>query len=712
MLPPNRYRVLLVEDNPGDADLIALHLTEVPGYHFDLARVSSLQQARAALEATPFDAVLLDLHLPDSSGIATLRRLRTVRENVAYIVISSIAPIAMRGQMLREGAHEFIHKEDMSRLLVPTTLFAIERQRLHTEQRQIEKIAVANPDAMIVVDYRGVVQFVNAAALTLFGRNREDFVGELLGFSIAEGQTLEIEIVRNDGRRTAEMHIVDIMWDEQPACLASIRDITDRVRAEAEVRTLNAELEQRVIARTNALARSNAALQEEITQRKNLEDQIRREAARANALAGLARALAEAGRDLPILFDTITEHIAALFGDTCVLSLLSTNRQWTHIVAGQSPGTAHSTLSHTLLAKSLERADTGWSALVATTGEALHLTNVPIDEARAQLDPRCHPYLDSLDALNLLIVPLRMHDAPLGTIAVMRDGANQPYTHADHMFLQDLADRAGLAIENARLFAAAEQARAEAERANQAKSAFLMSMSHELRTPLNAILGYTGTMLMRLPGPLTTEQEKHLTIVQQSGKHLLTMINDLLDLAKIEAGKVNLRQEPVHCQESTATVIESLRPLAQQKGIALRLVCPSEPIIVSTDRRLLSQILLNLINNAVKFTDAGEVAVSLARQTNDQEPRAHGATDPSPVVSHSSLVVFAVRDTGIGIRREDHAQLFQEFGQIDSEAVRERGGSGLGLQISQRLAQLLGGQITFESEYSKGSTFVLTLKDI
>ncbi|MFL6353046.1 MAG: PAS domain-containing sensor histidine kinase [Bryobacteraceae bacterium] len=229
----------------------------------------------------------------------------------------------------------------------------------------------------------------------------------------------------------------------------------------------------------------------------------------------------------------------------------------------------------------------------------------------------------------------------------------------------------------------------ELEKANQAKDRFLASMSHELRTPLNAILGFTGTLLMRLPGPLTLDQEKQLRIVQTSGRHLLSLINDLLDLAKIQSGKLELRREPVNCREIVEEIAAYLRPMVEDKDLVICVNAPLRDLHLQTDRRALHQILLNLGNNAVKFTESGSVQLQVKEQLMGDVP----------------AVEFAVIDTGVGIRPEDQNKLFQAFSRLDASNELLHQGTGLGLYLSQKLAEMLAGQISFESEFGKGSTF-------
>ncbi|MFO7691725.1 MAG: ATP-binding protein, partial [Vicinamibacterales bacterium] len=234
-----------------------------------------------------------------------------------------------------------------------------------------------------------------------------------------------------------------------------------------------------------------------------------------------------------------------------------------------------------------------------------------------------------------------------------------------------------------------EIARDRAQESDRLKSAFLATMSHELRTPLNSIIGFTGILLQRLAGPLNDEQAHQLGMVQGSARHLLEVINDILDLSKIEAGELRVSREPFDLRAVLERVAAAVRPMAAEKGLALGVdVGPGAGIITSDERRV-EQVLLNLLDNAVKFTPAGSVTLT-ARFDN-------------------ASVTVAVADTGIGISRDDAATLFQPFRQIDSGLTSQHEGTGLGLPICRRLLTLLGGEIGVESEPGAGSVFTITL---
>ena len=257
--------------------------------------------------------------------------------------------------------------------------------------------------------------------------------------------------------------------------------------------------------------------------------------------------------------------------------------------------------------------------------------------------------------------------------------------------IRDITDRKSIE-------SALQEKNVELANAMQAKDRFLASMSHELRTPLNAIIGFTGTLLMKLPGPLNADQEKQLRTVQTGAKHLLALINDLLDLAKIESGKVDLKLVPTDCREVIDEVAASLRQHAESKGLEFTVAVPLG-LTVRTDRRALSQIVINLTNNAIKFTERGSVRLKAERR------------EESGSRTLEINVEISVADTGLGIRPEDQAKLFTAFSQVTSRTGQAQEGTGLGLHLSQKLAEALGGRIVLKSEYGRGSTFTLVLPE-
>ena len=246
-----------------------------------------------------------------------------------------------------------------------------------------------------------------------------------------------------------------------------------------------------------------------------------------------------------------------------------------------------------------------------------------------------------------------------------------------------------LAIQNARLFSEIEEKGRQLEIASRHKSQFLANISHELRTPLNAILGYTELILDGIYGEPTEKMDGVLRRVQANGKHLLGLINDVLDLSKIEAGQLTLSVADYSMTEVVQSVFTAVEPLATEKNLALKVeLLPGLPVGRGDERRI-AQVLLNLVGNAIKFTDAGEVAIKASAVNGSFE--------------------VAVSDTGPGVAPADQQKIFEEFHQADNSSTRKKGGSGLGLSISKRIVEMHGGRMWVESELNRGSKFSFAL---
>jgi signal transduction histidine kinase len=287
-----------------------------------------------------------------------------------------------------------------------------------------------------------------------------------------------------------------------------------------------------------------------------------------------------------------------------------------------------------------------------------------------------------------LLVPLVAPDGIIGALVVRRRAPGEFAKNTTDL-LQTFAAQSVLAIQNARLFSEIGEKGRQLEVASQHKSQFLANMSHELRTPLNAILGYTELILDNIYGDIPDKARATLERIQANGKHLLGLINDVLDLSKIEAGQLSLSLVDYSIKDVVHNVYGAVESLATSKNLALKVDLPKELPQAHGDERRLTQVLLNLVGNAIKFTDTGEVAIRTS-------------------VANGSFTV-AVRDTGPGIAEQDQAKIFEEFQQADSSTTKQKGGTGLGLAIAKRIIEMHGGRLWVESKVGEGATFSFTV---
>jgi len=280
--------------------------------------------------------------------------------------------------------------------------------------------------------------------------------------------------------------------------------------------------------------------------------------------------------------------------------------------------------------------------------------------------------------------PMLREGLAIGALTVTRKDPGA-LSEKELALLKTFADQAVIAIENARLFHEIQEKSAQLEAASHHKSQFLASMSHELRTPLNAILGFNEMIIDEVYGEVPPDVKQPLQHIQTSGKHLLRLINNVLDLAKIESGRMELALADYSVQDAVASVHSTLKPLAADKGLEFLATVPTDIPLAYGDSGRIAQCLMNLAGNSLKFTKSGKVEMSVAR--------------------HDGVLRYSVTDTGIGIAPEKIGSLFTEFKQTDATIASEYGGTGLGLSITKKFIEMHGGRIWVESEPGKGSSF-------
>lgn len=320
---------------------------------------------------------------------------------------------------------------------------------------------------------------------------------------------------------------------------------------------------------------------------------------------------------------------------------------------------------------------------VALEGRPIHVPDVFADPEYTWNEAR-----DIGDYRTDLGVPLLREGNTVGVLLLTRSMV-RPFTDKQVELLNTFADQAVIAIENVRLFDEIQETGRQLAIASQHKSQFLANMSHELRTPMNAVLGYTELILNGMYGEIPSKMQGVHERIQSNGRHLLGLINDVLDLSKIEAGQLTLSLADYSVSDAVSTVLAAVEALAAEKKLALKSELPRDLPVARGDERRIVQVLLNLVGNAIKFTDSGEVAVRVS-------------------AANDSLTI-SVKDTGPGIPAADHNKIFEEFQQADTLSTRRKGGTGLGLSIARRIIQMHGGTIQVASKVGEGSTFSVTL---
>lgn len=534
-------------------------------------------------------------------------------------------------------------------------------------EREIQKFKLGidrSDNAVFITDVEGMIQYANPAFETVYGFSHEETIGKT-------PRILKSGVIAD----TQYQHF----WDTLLGGGTVSGEIVNKTRDGRLI----------PIAGTNSPILDESgkiigflAVHQDITERKLSEETLKRRNDYLAASSEIGR-LVTSTLDLNTIFTRTVNLISERFGFYYAAIYIIEETGFNAILreATGEAGEKMKAQGYSIVV--------GSHSVIGKVAESMEPTLVNDTDLEPLYIP--NPYL--LDTRSEVAIPLRIGSRVVGVIDIQSMQVHA-FTQDDLSVLQSLADQVAVAIDNARSYELSQQLIKDLREVDQLKSQFLANMSHELRTPLNSIIGFSRVILKGIDGPVTDMQQQDLTAIYNSGQHLLGLINDILDLARIEAGKMELNFEEVPLIDMATSVMSTAKGLVKEKPIQLVQRIPQDIPTVRGDTMRVRQVLLNLISNASKFTEQGSITVEASVQRG-------------PTGKMEALI--NVVDTGPGISTEDQKKLFQAFSQVDGSATRKSGGSGLGLSICANLVQLHGGRIGIHSVVGKGSTFWFTL---
>ena len=542
--------------------------------------------------------------------------------------------------------------------------FTLENARLFDESRKFRLGLERSTDAVFMTDIEGTIVYANPSFEKIYGFTMSETIGEnpriiKSGVLSKESYKQFWETLLNKGTISGE-----IINKRKDGRLVPI-DATNSPILDEEGNILGF-----------------LAIHNDITQRKENEEALKRRNEYLAASAEIGR-LVTSTLDLEAIFSRSVNLVVERFGFYHA-SIFIIEETGLNAVLQEATGVVGQKLKerkHTLAVGSNSTV-----GKASSTGEVVVINNTAIDTVHKH-----NPLLPETQAE--AAIPLRVGNRIIGILDI-QSTETDAFTEDDIAILQLLADQIAVGIDNARSYNIAQQAVEEMREVDRLKSQFLANMSHELRTPLNSIIGFARVILKGIDGPITELQQQDLTAIFNSGQHLLGLINDILDLSRIEAGKMELTFDEVNIVELINSVMSTAVGLVKDKSIQLKSDLADDLPMVRADAMRIRQVLINFLSNAAKFTEEGEIVVqAFVEKAEKGQP----------------MVTINVIDTGPGIAEEDQVKLFQPFSQVDASLTRKVGGSGLGLSICHHLIQMHNGQIGVHSAPGKGSTFFFSI---
>jgi PAS domain S-box-containing protein len=689
-------RVLILEDQPADAELTLYELRRA-GYAPEWRRVETEAEYLAALDPA-LDLILADFALPQFDALRALALLGDRGMEIPFIIVSGTIGEDVAVAAMQLGAADYLIKDRLARLgtaverALQQRQLRVDTQRanqlLEAREQRFRALIEHSSDGVALLDIDGTIRYVSPSIRRILGYAPEALTGQS-----------GLAIVHPEDRAMLAGRLQSL-----------VEEAGKSAPAQARVRHADGGWRWLEFVGNNQVDEPNVAAVvlnfRDITERIAADQALRRNTARLQMLADASHALAAADKNEETLLDLIVRATAEALCDRCGVALLSEDGAWLRLAAlyGATPEicaqindllAASPVHTQQLMQQAIERA------------QPVLLAHVESPALRALVEPHVWPLLDQMASHSIILVPLRIDGQAIGMLYLARHRPEQPAFDGDDLRLaQDLADRAALAISNARLYAALQQSHAALEARVTERTAELVSAntrlrelnlfkdnmlaitSHDLRSPLGAIYNMAEILSEEIE---LSDEARHLSRnIYTTTRHLIDIVSKLLDLARLEAGKVELEPIELRSSEIAQQVLDALQTSAQAKSITTALVVEDGELTVYADWMKLSQILTNLVSNAIKFTQPG------GRITVAVGPGRGG-------------VCIRVSDTGLGIPAEALPHLFEQFRQVHTRGTAGERGSGLGLTIVRQLVELHGGEIEVTSAEQQGSTFTVYL---